>query len=99
MKETTDTSQAPSRLARSTPLRHPPVVKPAPQPSKPARIPVKPLVPTISESTETVPARAKTPRQFSPAFICFIDKLKELNWFEEQYPSVDVAVCSILIHI
>ncbi|CAF0730534.1 unnamed protein product [Rotaria sordida] len=85
-------SQTTNRLARQTPLRRPPVVvKPSP-PSKPARIPVKPLIPIVTESTQTVETRVKTPRQFSPSFVRFVDKLKELNWFEEQYPLVKVDI-------
>jgi len=68
-------------------------------PSKPARIPVKQIqqIPVIiSESTtQTVEIRAKTPRQFSSSFSRFIDKLKELNWFEEQYPLIKIDVCVI----
>ncbi|CAF0999067.1 unnamed protein product [Rotaria sordida] len=85
-------SQTANRLARQTPLRRlPVVVKPSP-PSKPARIPVKPLIPIVTESTQTVETRVKTPRQFSPSFVRFVDKLIELNWFEEQYPLVKVDI-------
>ncbi|CAF4508243.1 unnamed protein product [Rotaria socialis] len=82
-------SQPNSRLARQVPLRRPPVVKTA-TPSKPARIPVKVIPIATSESTQTMETRVKTPRQFSGPFTRFIDKLKELNWFEEQYPLVKV---------
>jgi len=89
-------SQAGSRLARPTPLRRPPApVKPVATPSKPARIPVKVIpIPTVaSDSTQTIETvREKTPKQFSSAFLRFIDKLKELNWFEEQYPMVKIEV-------
>ena len=64
-----------------------------PPPPKPARIPVKPIAATVTESTQTIEIRAKTPRQFSASFLRFIDKLKELNWFEEQYPLIKVDVC------
>ncbi|CAF4224081.1 unnamed protein product, partial [Rotaria sp. Silwood2] len=85
-------SQTVNRLSRQTPLRRPPtVVKPS-APSKPARIPVKPLIPVVTESTQTVETRVKTPRQFSSSFAHFIDKLKELNWFEEQYPLVKIDI-------
>jgi len=92
-------SRAASRLTRETPLRRPPVIKPVAS-SKPARIPVKqiPQIPVIiseSTTTQTVETRAKTPRQFSSSFSRFIDKLKELNWFEEQYPLIKIDVCVI----
>ena len=81
-------------MARETPLRHPPVVKPPP-PAKVARIPVKPLVTISDESTQTPAAvRMKTPRQFSAPFVRLVDKLKELKWFEEQYPLVKADVSS-----
>ncbi|CAF1127858.1 unnamed protein product [Rotaria sordida] len=85
-------SQTTNRLARQTPLRRPPVVVKSSPPSKPARIPVKPLIPIVTESTQTVETRVKTPRQFSPSFVRFVDKLIELNWFEEQYPLVKVDI-------
>ncbi|CAF0753292.1 unnamed protein product [Rotaria sp. Silwood1] len=85
-------SHTANRLSRQTPLRRPPTVVKPTAPSKPARIPIKPLVPVVTESTQTVEARVKTPRQFSSSFVRFIDKLKELNWFEEQYPLVKVDI-------
>jgi len=88
-------SRAASRLARETPLRRPPPPKLVP-PSKPARIPVKQIPVVITESTQTVEIRAKTPRQFSSSFSRFINTLKELNWFEEQYPSIKIDVCCFL---
>lgn len=90
-------SRAASRLNRPTPLRHPPPPKLV-TPSKPARIPVKqPYIPVATESTQTVEARAKTPREFSDSFLRLMDKLKELHWFEEQYPLIkfDVMTPSI----
>ena len=90
-----DSSQVPSRLARQTTLRRPPVTRP-PIPSKPTRIPVKLLTTVVSEPPpEHVEIRAKTPRQFSSSFTRLIEKLKELNWFEDQYPSVSIDVCLI----
>ena len=92
--EPSSSSQAGSRLARPTPLRHPPPPKPV-APPKPARIPVKVIPTVVTESTQTIETvRAKTPRQFSASFLRFVDKLKELNWFEEQYPMVKIDVSS-----
>jgi hypothetical protein len=97
--EPSSSSRAPSRLARQTPLRRPPTSKSA-APSKPARIPVKLLAPVINESTqtvETVETHVKTPRQFSPSFLRLVDKLIELDWFEEQYPLIKIDVCLAFI--
>ncbi len=101
MKETErppTSSQTPSRSARPAPLRRPPVIKSVAA-SKPARIRVKSLAPVISESTQSFDTNVKTPRQLSASFLLFIEKLKELNWFEEQYPlmKIDVCLCLILI--
>ncbi|CAF0962576.1 unnamed protein product [Adineta steineri] len=74
--------------------------------TKSVRTPVKPLTPYVDEptsvinestsfvndSTQTVEFRSKTPREFSPAFLYFIDKLVELNWFAEQYPLIKVDI-------
>lgn len=83
-------------MARPTPLRHPPAPKPV-APSKPVRIPVRqPYIPVATESTQTVETRAKTPREFSDSFLRLVEKLKELNWFEEQYPLIKLDVITSL---
>lgn len=57
----------------------------------------QPIVPVATESTQTVEIRAKTPRQFSASFLRLIDKLKELSWFDEQYPLIKIEVRPLLI--
>lgn len=92
------TSQA-NRLSRQAPLRRPPVTKTA-TPAKPARIPVKVIpIATTESGQQTIETRAKTPREFTPGFTRLVEKLKELNWFEEQYPlvKVDVNLTRILL--
>lgn len=107
-------SQPSSRLARETPLRRPLAAKPVAS-SKPARIPVKPAptaIPytstktttaaagtTATESTQTTEIRAKTPREFSASFLRLIEKLKEFNWFEEQYPLIKFDVCCYILRL
>ncbi|UJR35912.1 hypothetical protein I4U23_028653 [Adineta vaga] len=46
----------------------------------------------VNEATQTIEIRRKTPRDFSPTFLQFIEKLVELNWFAEQYPLIKVEI-------
>ena len=54
---------------------------------------MKPLVVVTDETAAVSDLHEKTPRQFPESFERLIGILRDLHWFEHQYPLVKLDVC------